>query len=151
MVTFVSFRLCRFWRWAPIPIICTGWQLYELSHCLLLSWVQKLHVLNCCQWSSMHLKTGNGYVELVNVVCKIVFIGSFWMRDLITLCRVSNIKFNVAKVLQSLIPIVDQSVSLFFSANIKLPFFLFYLFIVLCKYWLCCPWVSFHLLNLIGL
>lgn len=25
-------------------------------------------------------------------------------------CRVPNIKFNVAKVLQSLIPIVDQSV-----------------------------------------
>jgi len=34
-----------------------------------------------------------------------------WIEQRVACHRVPNIKFNVAKVLQSLIPIVDQSVS----------------------------------------
>ena len=46
------------------------------------------------------------------------------------MCRVPNIKFNVAKVLQSLIPIVDQSVSgavAFYFSVAVLPKFITFL------------------------
>jgi hypothetical protein len=38
--------------------------------------------------------------------------------DLQHFFRVSNVKFNVAKVLQSLIPIVDQSVSAYLLVSV---------------------------------
>lgn len=48
----------RCWIWLTIPIICIGWLFCVLSLCLPLLWDQKSLVLNCCQWSSMHQKTG---------------------------------------------------------------------------------------------
>ena len=41
----------------------------------------------------------------------VLVVGCFKLRPSFTLFRVPNIKFNVAKVLQSFISIVDQSVS----------------------------------------
>lgn len=56
-----------------------------------------------------------------------------WLLVCFAFGRVPNIKFNVAKVLQSLIPIVDQSVCIFTVALLCFPiyYYFFQIFIIL--------------------
>lgn len=74
-----------------------------------LFWDQKSLVLSFYQLLLLHQKIGKyKYYELLNLV--FLFLSDLTML-IIASFRVPNIKFNVAKVLQSLIPIVDQLVS----------------------------------------
>lgn len=108
----IGCHLSRFWRWLIIPTTCTGWPFCVPSLSLLLSWDQKSHFLDCCLWSLMHQKTGIWTYENSWLTWMMsIVVSHCWSNS--PFGRVPNIKFNVAKVLQSLIPIVDQSVSTF--------------------------------------
>ena len=110
----------RFWIWLTTHTICIGWPSSMQFLSLPLLWAQKLHARNFCQWSLMQQKTGE-VVEFSSLVLEDVsfppppfffLLFKAWTAGLkVKFHRVPNIKFNVAKVLQSLTPIVDQSVS----------------------------------------
>lgn len=99
----------RFWRWWIIHTIFIGWQFYMRFLYLLLSWVLKSRVQNYCQLWLLPQRTGriSSIVDYFHIYLGV--LDSWCVHE--CLFRVPNIKFNVAKVLQSLVPIVDQSVS----------------------------------------
>ena len=104
----------RFWTWLTILIICIGWPFYMQFLYLPLLWAQILLVQNFSLLLLMFQKIGNAGA-FWSFIWKFICLNSLiWItRQKIAWHRVPNIKFNVAKVLQSLIPIVDQSVSKF--------------------------------------
>ena len=114
MISFFGKSIDRFWTWLTTLIICIGWPFYMQFLYLPLLWAQILLVQNFSLWLLMLQKIGNAGA-IWSLIWKFIYLNSLIciMRLKIALHRVPNIKFNVAKVLQSLIPIVDQSVSKF--------------------------------------